>query len=49
MAIDEMTKLVERVVAAAAADAIGEMLDTFLTAGWPAAMTLTFRLDEAVR
>jgi hypothetical protein len=57
MAIDEMTKLVERVLAdhkdvlrnPAAASAISEMLDTFVTAGWPAAMTLTFRLDEAVR
>jgi hypothetical protein len=57
MAIDEMTKLVERVLAdhkdilraSDAANAIGEMLDTFVTAGWPAAMTLTFRLDEAIR
>ncbi len=57
MAIDEMTKLVERVLAdhkdvlrnPEAANAIGEMLDTFVTAGWPAAMTLTFRLDEAIR
>jgi hypothetical protein len=52
-----MTKLVERVLAdhkdvlrtPEAANAIGEMLDTFVTAGWPTAMTLTFRLDEAVR
>jgi len=57
MAIDEMTKLVERVLAdhkdvlrnPVAASAIGEMLDTFVTASWPAAMTLTFRLDEAIR
>jgi hypothetical protein len=57
MAIDEMTKLVERVLAdhkdvlraPEAANAIGEMLDTFVTAGWPTAMTLTFRLDEAIR
>ncbi len=57
MAIDEMTKLVERVLAdhkdvlrnRVAASAIGEMLDTFVTASWPAAMTLTFRLDEAIR
>lgn len=57
LAIDEMTKLVERVLAdhkdvlrnPEAANAIGEMLDTFVTAGWPAAMTLTFRLDEAIR
>jgi hypothetical protein len=52
-----VAKLVERVLAdhkdvlrnPAAASAIGEMLDTFVTAGWPAAMTLTLRLDEAVR
>lgn len=57
LAIDEMTKLVERVLAdhkdvlrnPEAASAIGEMLDTFVTASWPAAMTLTFRLDEAIR
>jgi hypothetical protein len=57
MAIDEMTKLVERVLAdhkdvlriPEAANAIGEMLDTFVTAGWSAAMMLTFRLDEAIR
>jgi hypothetical protein len=57
LAIDEMTKLVERVLAdhkdvlriPEAADAIGEMLDTFVTAGWSAAMMLTFRLDEAIR
>jgi len=57
MAIDEMTKLVERVLAdhkdvlrnPVAASAIGVMLDTFVTASWPAAMTLTFRLDEAIR
>jgi hypothetical protein len=57
MAIDETTKLVERVLAdhkdvlrnPEAANAIGEMLDTFVTAGWPTAMTLTFRLDEAIR
>jgi hypothetical protein len=57
MAVDEMTKLVERVLAdhkdvlrnPEAANAIGEMLDTFVTAGWPTAMTLTFRLDEAIR
>jgi hypothetical protein len=57
MAIDEMTKLVERVLAdhkavlrnPVAASAIGELLDTFVTASWPAAMTLTFRLDEAIR
>ena len=52
-----MTKLVERALAdhkdilraSEAANAIGEMLDTFVTAGLPAAMTLTFRLDEAIR
>ena len=57
MAIDEMTKLVERVLAdhkevlriPQAANSIGEMLDTFVTAGWPSAMMLTFRLDEAIR
>jgi hypothetical protein len=57
MAIDEMQKLVERVLAdhkdvlrtPEAANAIGEMLDTFVTAGWATAMRLTFRLDEAIR
>ena len=57
MAVDEMTKLVERVLAdhkdvlrsPEAANAIGEMLDTFVTAGWTTAMMLTFRLDEAIR
>lgn len=46
MAIDEMQKLVERVLAdhkdvlrtPEAAKAIGEMLDTFVTAGWATAM-----------
>lgn len=32
-----------------AANAIGEMLDTFVTAGWTTAMMLTFRFDEAIR
>lgn len=57
MAIDEMQKLVERVLAdhkdvlrtPEAANAIGEMLDTFVTAGWATAMMLTFKLDEAIR
>jgi hypothetical protein len=57
MAIDEMKKLVERVLAdhkdvlrtLDAANAIGEMLDTVVTAGWATAMTLTFQLDDAIR
>jgi hypothetical protein len=57
MAVDEMTKLVERILAdhkdvlrsPEAANAIGEMLDTFVAAGWTTAMMLTFRLDEAIR
>jgi hypothetical protein len=57
MAVEEMTKLVERVLAdhkdvlriPEAANAIGEMLDTFVTAGWTTAMMLTFKLDEAIR
>jgi hypothetical protein len=28
---------------------VGEMLDLFVSAGWPQAMSLTFRLDEAIR
>jgi hypothetical protein len=48
MAIDEMTNK-DVLRNPAAANAIGEMLDTLVTAGWPAAMTLTFRLGQAVR
>jgi hypothetical protein len=52
-----MQKLVERVLAdhkdvlrtSDAANAIGKMLDTFVTAGWATAMMLTFRLEEAIR
>jgi hypothetical protein len=55
--IEEMVKLVEHVLAdhrdvlreSAIAKDIGEMLDLFVSAGWPQAMTLTFRLDEAIR
>jgi hypothetical protein len=57
LAVDEMTKLVEHVLAdhkeilraPEAADAIGEMLDIFVTAGWSTAMRLTFRLGDAIR
>jgi hypothetical protein len=57
MAITEMTKLVKRVLAdhkeilrdATAANALGEMLDIFVKAGWPEAMHLTFGLDQAIR
>jgi hypothetical protein len=57
MAIAEMVSLVERVLADhkevlrdnAVAKALGEMLDIFVKVGWPQAMRLTFRLDEAIR
>jgi hypothetical protein len=55
--IAEIVKLVEHVLAdhrdvlrePAIAKDIGEILDLFVSAGWPQAMNLTFRLDEAIR
>ena len=55
--IEEIVKLVEHVLAdhrdvlrkPAIAKDLGEMLDLFVSAGWPQAMNLTFRLDEAIR
>ena len=55
--IEEIVKLVEHVLAdhrdvlreSLIAKDIGEMLDLFVSAGWPQAMNLTFRLDEAIR
>jgi hypothetical protein len=57
LAVEEMVKLVEHVLAdhrevlreTATANALGEMLDTFVSVGWPQAMNLTFKLDQAVR
>jgi hypothetical protein len=57
MAIGEMVKLVEHVLAdhkqilrdTQAANALGEILDIFVKAGWPEAVQLTFRLDQAIR
>ncbi len=57
LAIEEMVKLVEHVLAdhrevlreTATANALGEMLDIFVSAGWSQAMSLTFKLDQAVR
>jgi hypothetical protein len=57
MAVAELVKLVEHVLAdhkeilreTPVANALGEMLDLFVRAGWPQAMQLTFRLDQAVR
>ncbi|HXN24679.1 MAG TPA: hypothetical protein VOA41_18250 [Candidatus Dormibacteraeota bacterium] len=55
--IQEIVKLVEHVLAdhrdvlrePPIAKDLGEMLDLFVSAGWPQAMSLTFRLDEAIR
>jgi len=55
--IEEIVKLVEHVLAdhrdvlrePTIAKDLGEMLDLFVSAGWPQAMSLTFRLDEAIR
>jgi hypothetical protein len=55
--IQEIVKLVEHVLAdhrdvlrePLIAKDLGEMLDLFVRAGWPQAMSLTFRLDEAIR
>ncbi len=57
MAISEVVKLVERSLAdykealkdPSVAAALGEILDLFVRAGWPDALRLTFKLDEAVR
>jgi hypothetical protein len=57
MAVGELVKLVEHVLAdhkellreTVVANALGEMLDIFVKAGWPQAMQLTFQLDRAVR
>jgi len=56
-AISEITKLVGQVLADhrellrmdGATRALGEMLDLFVSAGWPEALRMTFRLDEAIR
>jgi hypothetical protein len=55
--IEEIVKLVEHVLAdhrdvlrdPPIAKDLGDMLDLFVSAGWPQAMNLTFRLDEAIR
>lgn len=55
--IQEIVKLVEHVLAdhrdvlrdPPIAKDLGEMLDLFVSASWPQAMSLTFRLDEAIR
>jgi hypothetical protein len=57
MAISEVVKLVERSLAdhknslkdPSVASALGEILDLFVRAGWPDALRLTFKLDQAVR
>jgi hypothetical protein len=57
LAVQEMVKLVERVLAdhrellreTTTANALGEMLDIFASAGWTQAMNLTFKLDQAIR
>jgi hypothetical protein len=57
MAIGEMVTLVEHVLAdhkevlrdKITANALGQMLDIFVKAGWPQAMQLTFKLDDAIR
>lgn len=57
MAIGELVKLVDQILAdhkdilkdEQTATAVGEMLDIFVRAGWPQAMQMTFRLDDAVR
>jgi hypothetical protein len=55
--IGEIVKLVEHVLAdhrevlrdSNVANSLGEMLDMFVSAGWPQAMSLTFRLDQVIR
>ncbi len=57
LAISEVVKLVEHSLAdhkeelkdASVATALGEILDIFVRAGWPEALQLTFKLDQAVR
>jgi hypothetical protein len=57
MAVGEIVKLVDRMLAdyksvlqeREVADSVGSILDIFVKAGWPEAMQLTFRLDQAVR
>lgn len=57
MAISETVKLAQRVLAdhkdilraRETATALGEVLDTFVKAGWPEAVRLAFTVDEAVR
>jgi len=56
-AIGEMVKLVEHVLADhkelirdnEVANAVGDMLDIFVRAGWPQALQLTFKLEQAIR
>ena len=57
LAIAETIKLAERVLAdhrdalqvKETATALGEILDSFVKAGWPEAVRLVFRVNEAVR
>lgn len=57
MAIGETVNLVERTIAdhhellrkTEIATAITEILDSFVQAGWPAAVQLVMRLDTALR
>jgi hypothetical protein len=57
MAIGEMVSLVERALAdykdvlrdPPIANALGDMLDIFVRAGWPQAVQLTFKLDNIIR
>jgi hypothetical protein len=57
MAISEVVKLVEHSLAdhkealrdSSVASSLGEILDIFVRAGWPEALQLTFKLDQAVR
>ena len=57
MGITETVKLAERVLAdhkdvlrnRESANALGGILDPFVRAGWPEAVRLVFRLDEAIR
>lgn len=57
MAISEVVKLVENSLAdfkevlkdPSVATSLGEILDIFARAGWPDALRLTFKLDQAVR
>ena len=56
MAIKEVVELAERCLAdhketlkyPAVATAFGEILDIFVRAGWPEALQLTFKLDQAI-